>query len=541
MFTSKKQGTPDGSNEIKVGQSMGFDAAFDDDFTDDFDAVGNAPVGAPGGNKNEPTVFTAPRRQNERARKSFSPFASDGEKKADDAQSVPSFVSRTSERGEKQQSTTLPVSDRAQEIVSVEGGGSLFGQLKTRAAALVSGKNEKEITENYYIPPEGFAPTRKRYRVFNHHPMPVWIKSAALGVCLLAVIALTTALIFFGSMVGQVNYVNSKSHASVHLTLDESEAMKAQLSEEVVNDITPAELEVRTNDNIQLILLVGVSNAIGSGNAGECDAIVLVALDHVHDKVKLVSIARELYAQIPDYRNNMIGEAFFYDSASGNRTLDILRESIETNLCVKIDSIVSIDYESLQTIVNKLGGITMTLTNEEALYMSTDSKYGSFPRYTAGGIYTMSGAEMLNYLRMLNIGEKTDAERVTRLRTVMQTIFNSTREASTIERTAAIYSVLPYITTDMSPYEVYKIVSSAGRLSNYELVGCSLPVNGSWDYDIAEINGVKTQVVVANYSFNAEYLQKLIYDDDLTYTNGNSTNGVDVPYISEEGKLAAQS
>jgi len=436
--------------------------------------------------------------------------------------------------------TAAPVhpANRPAEIMDVDGGTSIFGQLKAKAVSLISGK-QQENRDDFYTPPEGFVSNRVRYRMRNRRPLPVWLKSVALGAGLLFAIWVIVSLLFFGTMVGQVNYVDSNSHAPVRLTLDESAAMQAQLSEEITNDITLASLPARSNKNIQLILLAGVSNAIGSGDAGECDALILLAIDHEHDKIKLVSIARELYAQIPDYRNNMIGEAFFYDSANGNRALDILRQTVELNLCVNIDNIVSIDYDALQVIVNKLGGITLTVSDEEALYMSSHWKYGHFPRYNAGGLYTMTGAEMLNYLRMRYIGDNTDAQRTVRMRNVLHTIYASVGETPAIDRTAAIYSVLPYITTDMSPYQVYKIVSGAGRLADYDFVGYSLPINGSWGMDKVDINGNITEVVVANYSFNVEYLQKFIYDDDLTYTNGNATNGVTVPYISEEAKAAA--
>lgn len=424
------------------------------------------------------------------------------------------------------------------EVVSVADEKNLFGKMKDKIASVIPGAAPQDDVD-YYTPPEGFTATRTRYKTRNHRPMPVIIKTALLGAGLLFAIFVLVKVIFFGMMIGRVDFVDPKEHAPVRLTLDEAEAMQAQLSEEDNNDITLPKLTPKTDKDIQLVLLVGTSNAIGSNKAGECDSIVLVAFDHVHKKIKLTSIARELYAQIPEYKNNMIGEAFFYDSGSGNRALDVLRDAIELNLCVEIDNIVSIDYDALQVIVNKLGGITMEITDEEAAYMRGDASYGFFPRYTAGGLYDLTGAEMLNYLRMKNIGEKNDFERTQRLRNVLNITFEQVGDLPAIKRMAAVYSVMPYITTDMNSYEVYKLVGHVGRMSKYELHGMSLPVNGSWDYDNVMINGEKTRVVVANYSFNAEYLQKFIYGDDLTYTYGNSVTGVDVPYISEEAKAAA--
>ena len=544
MFTPQSRRASGDAPDINADQLPEFDAPLTDDFSDGLPSEDGLSA-APG----EGNAIPAMRRRSEGRqanRRQFNmpddnesiPAASPAETPQPAAPASFPGAPRTTESAPAQPMRTAPVSSSTEEIMEVEGGGSVFGQLKVKAAALISGRQEQN-DEDFYTPPEGYVSNRVRYRVRNRRPLPIWLKTAALSVGIVVVLWVVVSLIFFGTMVGQVNYVDSESHAPVRLTLDESAAMQAQLSEEVTNDITLPTLAVRTNENIQLILLAGVSNAIGSGDAGECDAIILVAIDHQHDKIKLVSIARELYAQIPDYRNNMIGEAFFYDSANGNRALDILRESIETNLCVKIDNIVSIDYDALQVIVNKLGGITMNVTDEEALYMSSDAKYGNFPRYTAGGLYTLTGAEMLNYLRMKNIGEKTDAERVVRMRNVLENIYNSVGETPAIDRTAAIYSILPYITTDMTTYEVYKIVSGAGKLADYEFTDYSLPVNGSWGYDKVDINGETTEVVVANYTFNAEYLQKFIYDDDLTYTFGNSTSGVDVPYISDEAKEAA--
>lgn len=428
------------------------------------------------------------------------------------------------------------VTEKPAEVMSVEAEGSLFDRLKAK----LSGKQQEDDGVVYYTPPEGYAPKRVRYRRHNHRPFPMWAKSAVLAALLLFTIFSIVKLTYYGMMIGRTNFVDSSQHASVRLTLDESEAMQAQLTEEDENDVTLPGLALRSNENIRTILLVGTSSSVGTGNAGECDSIVLVAIDNEHNKIKLVSIARDLYAYIPDYHNNKIGEAYFYDSASGNRTLAVLRDVVEQNLCVKIDNVVMIDYDALQVIVNKLGGIKLAVSDEEALYMSTDEKYGSFPRYNAGGVYTMTGNEALNYIRMKNIGEKTDVERVERLRNVLMTMAQDIGERSAVKRAAAIYSVLPYVTTDMNSRQIYDIVKHARRyLIKYEICGYSLPVAGTWDFDKVEINGRNRKVVVASYSFNAEYLQKFIYDDDLTYTYGNSATGVDVPYISEEAKAAA--
>ncbi len=534
----------------RKGKTAPDNGGFGDSFDDDFDSFDGGDFGfgpqekqpAPPPAESAPTAPTAGGLKKRFSRGApAAPTEFDSEKPAPPLDDFDMMSQPAAQRQQpvmpqpKPAPTVRPVKAAPAEVVSVDGGKSLFGQLKAK----LSGAPEDDGVI-YYTPPEGYAPNRARYKRTNHHPIPMWLKSALLAAALAFVIFTAVKLTFYGMMIGGTNFVDDTQHASVRLTLDESQAMQAQLSEEETNDVTLPGLAIRSNDKIQTILLVGTSAAVGSGDAGECDSIVLVAIDNEHKKIKLTSIARELYASIPDYHNNMIGETYFYDSASGNRTLALMREVIEQNLCVKIDNIVMIDYDSLQAIVNKLGGVNLTVTNEEALYMSTDKKYGSFPRYIAGGLYTMTGNELLNYLRMINIGEKTDAERTARLRGVLRTMTEDLGSRSNVKRAAAVYSVLPYITTDMNSRDIYSLVTNAKKYCNkYELCGYTLPVNGSWDYDDVEINGETKRVVVASYAFNAEYLQKFIYDDDLTYTYGNSVTGVSVPYISEEAKAAA--
>lgn len=341
------------------------------------------------------------------------------------------------------------------------------------------------------------------------------------------------------NITGQLNIVTSDTQSNVVLTDEEQALLDAERDDGSDTDPTdinsiPDDVIVSTNE-VDIILIVGCDSRMGGKDASRSDSIMLGVIDRKNQKVKLISILRDIYSSIPGYKKNKFNTAFYYDTMNGNMDLKITRATIEKNLGVKVDDFVAVDFSAFKKLVDLLGGVTMEVSAAEANYMCHDPKYGLFPRYEAGaGTYKMNGAEALNYARMRKIKDTNgDFGRTERQRKLLEQIMTEALASnrSYTELAGIATEILPYITTNISEDRIRGYMFDALNILRYEIVQYTIPIDGTWRYADAQTSTGSMSVVSVNFKFNANELKKFIFEDDMTYANGGKAKGVSVPTI----------
>lgn len=343
------------------------------------------------------------------------------------------------------------------------------------------------------------------------------------------------------SLIGRLNIVSEYSQSEVVLTDEQQALLESERDDGTQTEVTdpneiPDDVIISTED-VDIILLIGCDSRLGGKDASRSDSIMLGVIDRKHQKIKLISILRDIYSTIPGYKKNKFNTAFYYDSMNGNMDLKVTRATIERNLGVTVDDFVVIDFSAFKKLVDRLGGVTMEVTAAEADYMCHDKKYGKFPRYEAGaGEYTMTGAEALNYARMRKVSSGgDDFGRTERQRKLLEQIMSEALSSnrSYLELASIASDILPYITTNINEQRIYGYMADALNILRYDMVQYTIPIDGTWKYcDVTFSNGGTASVVSTNYKFNASELKKFIFEDDMTYADGKKATGVAVPTIT---------
>ncbi len=97
---------------------------------------------------------------------------------------------------------------------------------------------------------------------------------------------------------------------------------------------------------------------------------------------------RDMYVSIPGHDDNRINAAY---SLGG---VKLLEQTIENDFQVKIDGNVQIDFESFKTIIDKVDGVEIELSQEEADY----PEHGVLAeRMDGAGVQTLNGDQALAY------------------------------------------------------------------------------------------------------------------------------------------------
>lgn len=150
------------------------------------------------------------------------------------------------------------------------------------------------------------------------------------------------------------------------------------------------------NDKKRLdILVLGVRGKADPVNGGLLsDTIMLFSMDTATGRAAMVSVPRDLTVRITDERTGKINEVYAHYGVSGTKKI------FSRILGIGIDNVVVLDFAAFQSIVDALGGITITLDHpfeESQQWAGTSSESYAF-RLPAGE-NTLTGEQALYYVR----------------------------------------------------------------------------------------------------------------------------------------------
>lgn len=213
-------------------------------------------------------------------------------------------------------------------------------------------------------------------------------------------------------------------------------------------------------DKIKNIALFGVDAP--DGENGRSDSIMIATIDPVHKKLKLTSIMRDSYVNIPDRGLDKINHAY----AFGGPQLAI--KTINENFGLNIEDYMTVNFSSLPIIIDALGGVDITITDEEVSHI---------PGISSAGTYTLTGDQALAYSR-IRYAEGGDYKRTERQRTVLEGLFAKALSMPASSYVSILDTVLPYVQTNMSSSTILSIGTKALTSFEGQLEQQRFPLDG---------------------------------------------------------------
>lgn len=111
-------------------------------------------------------------------------------------------------------------------------------------------------------------------------------------------------------------------------------------------------------EGITNILLVGIDGRyIDKGNRS--DSVMLVTIDSKNKDIKITSIARDTYVDIPGYSTEKLTHAYAYEG------IDLLKEVFKVNFDIKIDKYIAVNFVSFMDIMDELGGVEVNIEEKD--------------------------------------------------------------------------------------------------------------------------------------------------------------------------------
>ena len=248
-----------------------------------------------------------------------------------------------------------------------------------------------------------------------------------------------------------------------------------------------------------------------NGARGRTDLIMIATINAKDKTLKLSSLMRDMYVQIPGHEDNKLNSAYSKGGAS------LLVDTVELNLKIKIDGYILVNFEGFEQIIDRLGGVEVSLTEEEAQYLRTHN-YISNPAYrnVVAGKQIFNGNQTLGYCRVRYVptadGLHNDFGRTARQRTVLNQLFQKYKTHNFVQLATILYDCLPFVTSDISKDDMTKLLEMVVEERILTLQMNQVPAKGT--YSDTYIG--KMSVIVVNWAENARILQDFIFGPEET-------------------------
>ena len=343
--------------------------------------------------------------------------------------------------------------------------------------------------------------------------------------------------------------------------LSEEDIDKLAAQYEMDDSIDPNELEINENlpDNVVNILLIGL-DVRGTKKekllteqgkySKRSDVLIVLSLNLDDGSIKLSSLARNTYVEVPGRKNktiiaNSYGHANYENGKfkSWTDTPETCIRTVNHNFELNIQYYVAINFYGVAQIIEGLGGVDLDLTKTEATaintYLSTgtiknskgekishgkaiansyDDKNGKRDKLKKqSGIQHLDGIQALMYARLRSID--SDFVRTARTRHLLDCLLKQTLEkvkANKLNLLDLVSDFIAYPVTNINPSTIMQLIGkvlSSGVMDNLESTDSvisefRIPIDGHWKYDTVDGASV---TIMKDKQYTVESLHEFIY------------------------------
>lgn len=228
-------------------------------------------------------------------------------------------------------------------------------------------------------------------------------------------------------------------------------------------------------DHIINIALFGTDTT--NGTKGLSDSNMILTVNTKTKSIKLSSIMRDTYVQIPGHGENIINMAMMDGGP------ELLLKTINTNFNLDLDKFIAVNLNSLPQVIDKLGGIDIDVDEEEVALVNVYTmglnrrNNTDVGKITNAGMNHLNGTQATAYCRIRHT-EGNDFKRTERQRTVFKILFKKLSSLGYGELDSFVNEVMPLVSTNLSDGEILSIGSDISRVGNVEIIENRFPNDG---------------------------------------------------------------
>ena len=282
-------------------------------------------------------------------------------------------------------------------------------------------------------------------------------------------------------------------------------------------ETVPTEPDYGTTGKIVNIMAVGQDSREGE-NHKLSDTIILFTLNKETKTLTLSSFMRDMYVKLPNMWGHKCGHnrintayALGYAWKGDLGAMQMLDQLILEQFGVEVDYNIEIGLEAFETIIDKLGGVDITLTADEAKYLTEiPESYRNYADCTEG-LNHLNGMAAQFYVRMRHANAAdNDFNRTARQRELINQVVEKCRGMNALELHGLLTELLPYVLTDMTDADV---LTCAAELLPYvkdlTIESQQIPAPGTYSGKVIEIYDIPSAVLIPDIQKNRKILMEI--------------------------------
>ncbi|EZH66392.1 hypothetical protein DH09_10690 [Bacillaceae bacterium JMAK1] len=239
-----------------------------------------------------------------------------------------------------------------------------------------------------------------------------------------------------------------------------------------VSDLRADQEPVNIQDDHVSVLFLGVDSREGAVS-GRSDAMILATFNRDDSSVKMLSIPRDSYVEIPGRGSERISHAHAYGEH------DLAVNTVENFLDVPVDYYATINFQAFIEIVDTFGGITV---DSDISFSEQDSEHNPDAIFIDEGEQELDGEEALAYVRHRNTDG--DLARGNRQTEVIASLLNEATSISNISNyDEAFKSLENNMNHNIEGFQeiiaFHSYASSLDSMERFQLEGTFERINGS--------------------------------------------------------------
>ena len=237
-------------------------------------------------------------------------------------------------------------------------------------------------------------------------------------------------------------------------------------------------------NEMQHILLLGIDARPGQ-TSGRTDTMIILTVDTNNQKIKLMSLMRDIIVAIPGRENNRLNAAFVFGGA------DLLLQTIEENFGIHIEHYVGVNFSMLASLIDQLGGLTLTVESEYYMdrinaVIKEDNKVLGIDvndgLLTHAGEQLMTGKQAQAYARYRYGTSDGDFGRTARQREVITKIFHRLTEMSLVELSTLAMTNINNVVTNLTLQDMMLLAPAMLSLKDAEIEELRIPVDNGYKF-----------------------------------------------------------
>lgn len=255
--------------------------------------------------------------------------------------------------------------------------------------------------------------------------------------------------------------------------------------------------ELFKDKNVMNILLIGTDErTLGFVEACRADVNILVSINKAEKTVKLVSFSRGMAIKMTDgpYKGSY---EWLTNAQRWAGPIAVMQE-MENNFKIELDRYVRVNFNTVETVVDEIGGLNLELTEAEVKYFKNTRGWDF-----EVGMNNLNGWQALQYARLR--GADDDWHRMERQRKCIMAVVNQLIGSSFSELNDLCDEILPLIQTNLTKKEIAELIIYSPKFLESEFDQMTIPIENSY-------GGMNCFSGVVGWSLNYEKNNKALHE-----------------------------